>query len=259
MRLFKAERERSDDGSQSEWVGVDVPAGDLTPRWLLLFRRVLRIVIVVGWVALAVPFTVLLTSRIVQVVDTPRSTALAYLEAIAAGDADLALSFTDEFDPDAGGRNLGRVDFLSDSVLGNATERITDIEILSLTRSWPQRGSTAKGSIEVRYTLDGVSHTATLQFVKVGSEWRVRSGIGQTLSMNCNWHCDALQVVMSGAEVKIEDGRPTNIALFPAVYRVEATVEPGFRFTDGSSSSTTDMVHSRSRGLTLWYAVEPDQ
>jgi len=158
---------------------------------------------------------------IVPEVDTPRAEAMAYLEAIADGDAELAaLLSVGDFPPEDSDSSL-----LTNEVLENAVERISDYRIDDISRAYFLDGRCGDTWAKVSYTLGGERHSGRLLFVKERTGWVVCDGL--LSSLDIVFACYTLgkptrvaPTTVSG--VAIPEQRVSTLALYPGIYRVEA-------------------------------------
>ncbi|WP_241473866.1 hypothetical protein [Mycolicibacterium neoaurum] len=97
---------------------------------------------------------------------TPGETVTAYLEALAAGDAEKALSY--------GKATPANTDFLNDEILGKQIAKmpITNIRILDGADE-PQYEGTLPTNVRVAADFGGTTSDATLQMSKVDDQWKI--------------------------------------------------------------------------------------
>lgn len=219
-------------------------------------------VVAIGLVALLV---VILT-RVVDTRPSPADTANAYLQAIAAGDATAANEIFNPLDIGSEYFNTDFVDattYMSDDALGAATERISNVEIGMITRS----SGTDVGGVDFRYDLAGETRDGHLSMVWKNGEWRMITGLWQTLHVRTAWDSDdtgpgneVLKVTIGEASSEgtfaIQEG---SLILYPGVYPIEFAAEgwtpdPDFDKTPDSIAlvepNQTELVQTRY----LWNA-----
>ncbi len=155
-----------------------------------------------------------------------RHTAMAYLEALADGDADRATAMA-PVDGEAP----------AEAVLRSA-ERIQEPEV----RLTAIDGGAA--TIEVRYTLGGRSVSRPLEADLVAGEWRLATSLAEAVVVHAPF--EALSgVVVEG--IVLPSGRAL---LYPGIYAIDRTVTPvvvsgGERFdVDGDPETVTDVYSS---------------
>jgi hypothetical protein len=149
----------------------------------------------------------------------PRDAALAYLEAIAAGDAETANAMADplvdsayELHPDA--------DILTtDAALGATSERISEIQLFG-DDSW--RGlDRAKVGFIVRLGSSGASEDLWLQWDDDAQEWRPSFPIVTVYVVRFRDGFPAGGVTVNGVPVhEVDDGEVQFLA-YPGTYRLE--------------------------------------
>jgi hypothetical protein len=130
----------------------------------------------------------------------PEQTAMAYLEALAAGDGEKAMSLT----------HAPPTDFDPAAALDGAEKHLTSPRVESVEA----RGDSA-ATASVSFSLDGAKHSASLGLSKKDGRWAVADGGFGSLTATATIG-DA--VLIGGESAPAGD----EVVLLPAVYNVEA-------------------------------------
>ncbi len=159
-------------------------------------------------------------------VESLRSTAMAYLEAIAAGESDTATSMVpveQETPPDAVLRAAQRIE-------------LPDVRLTTID------GDLA--TVEVRYRVGGRQVARTLDAAHVDGEWRVLTTLAEPFMAYS--HDDRGVVTVAGVELPSS----RRVLLYPGSYATDRTTTPlivlgGDRFdVDGDPSTQTEIFSS---------------
>lgn len=187
-------------------------------------RRGRRVWITVGAVALAVG-GYLTAAALVSNSSDPSETVSSYLAAIADGDASTAAQIVD---PDASGTDAA---YLTDDVLGAATERI---EVVSVTTA-KREGDTAEVTAVMELASQTFTHTFTMAR-DAGAYWLLQPGwrpdapltVEATVAVRDSIALTGVeQVDVAGAELELAvrdvadvsaDSRSESVQVYPAVY-----------------------------------------
>nr|WP_201470729.1 hypothetical protein [Microbacterium hydrocarbonoxydans] len=187
-------------------------------------RRGRRIWITLGAVALAVG-GYLTAAALVSDSHDPSDSVSSYLAAIAAGDASAAAQIVD---PDASGTDAA---YLTDDVLGAATERIEVVSVTTNTRE----GDTAEVTAVMELASQTFTHTFTMTR-DAGAYWLLQPGwrpdapltVEATVVVRDSIALTGVeQVDLAGAGVELAvkevegvsaDSRSEPVQVYPAVY-----------------------------------------
>ena len=160
--------------------------------------------------------------------------AQAYLDAVSAGDVSGALALSDE-EEYFGDVPNGRVfppsrSLLTDEVLGNAVERISDVRIVDshvseLNDERGGLGPDTTGAVDVRFMLGGVVRKATLGYRYVDGSWILVNGLLDSLEFAAD-HWAYVPFDIGSVSTAAADGCggadrcPTTYLLFPGIYHI---------------------------------------
>lgn len=189
-------------------------------------RRGRRVWITAGAVALAVG-GYLTAAALVWNAGDPSDAVTSYLAAIADGDASAAAQIVD---PDASGIDAA---YMTDDVLGAATERIEVVSVTTTTRE----GGTAEVTAEMELASQTFTHTFTMTR-DAGAFWLLQPGwrpdapltVEATVAVRDSISLTGVeQVDLAGTELELAvkdvadvsaDSRSEPVQVYPAVYEL---------------------------------------
>jgi len=181
-----------------------------------------------------------------------REHAQAYLDAIASGDASLAVSMMGE---DSGARNNENCPayrgLLTDEILRGSVERISDGRVVE-SRAIPSPGQknpdgkVFNGTVDVAFSLAGDSHEAKLRYAYEDGRWVLIDGLAGTLSVHTHLSMSYVPFIIAGVDADpARSPLPAHpcadsFMLFPAVYHVEPQVDPTWKPRSALTEDVSD-------------------
>lgn len=158
----------------------------------------------------------------------PAITAQAYLDAIAAGDADAARAFDESSFEAYPVQNTGTT-LLTNEALGSAVERISEVSVKL------QGATEESATVATSFTLAGEKHTQSLFLVwdTVSTTWQVERSFASPISVSAdNGEPDGLRYLpfqvgdSAKLQQKADDKTLLGFVAYPAVYDLTVDLDP---------------------------------
>ena len=181
----------------------------------------------------------------------PAPVVKKYLTALSDGDATTAVSMDEDAVQKEFGDNPEReLDALrDDEVLGNAEQRITDIEVETPYRA---REVEEDNSVQYTYTLDGKDYSGTLdvRWDADNEKWLLDDTLAGLFNVDAGAIPSPLPFSVHGLSTVFaqkETSRATFYLLYPGQYTITAEVDPELLDGDNPEQQVTFPEHDHAR------------